>query len=324
MSGAADSQHTTRTSTRFAKQGPTDLYQRVTDQVIDMLDKGVVPWRSPILGRTGARHPKNLHTGKPYRGVNVFLLAFTAWAKGYESAYWLTYKQAKDRGGHARKDEKSSMVVFWKQLEVKDKKTDEPKMVPLLRYYNVFNVTQCEGIPIPDPANFTPTPFNPIEAAEAIVKGYKDPPTIEHGGSQAFYVPATDTIRIPEPTRFNKNEEYYGTLYHELSHSSGHSKRLNRKLDSELRPFGSPDYSREEMIAEMSAAFLCAHAGIYPAVIDNTVSYISGWLGRLKQDKKLILQAASQAQRAADWILGVKPETTDAEQVEPAEGQGIG
>jgi len=305
------------TSSRLGQQRPTDLYQRITDEVIEMLDDGVVPWRSPILGRTGARHPRNLNSRKPYRGVNVFLLAFTAYAKNYESAYWLTFKQALERGGNVKKGEKSSMVVFWKQYEVTDKETGQPKKVPVLRYYNVFNCDQCDNIPAPDAPTFTPTRFNMIEAAEAIVKGYKDGPAIEHGGSQAFYRPLTDTVRIPEPTRFEKNEDYYATLLHELSHSTGHSKRLDRKLDTDTKPFGSPDYGKEELIAEMSAAFLCGQAGIFPAVIQNSASYISGWLGVLRKDKKLVIAAAGQGQRSADWILGTK---TDAEQVAPTEG----
>jgi len=283
-----------------------------------MLDSGVVPWRSPILGRTGARRPRNLNTGKPYRGVNVFLLAVTAYAKNYESSYWLTFKQALERGGNVKKGEKASMVVFWKQYEVTDKETSQVKKIPILRYYNVFSVNQCENIPAPDAPTFTPTPFNRIEAAEAIVKGYKDGPTIEHGGSQAFYRPSTDTVHIPDPTRFTSNEEFYGTLMHEISHSTGVKKRLNRGLDTDTRPFGSPDYGKEELIAEMSAAFLCGHAGIYPAVVQNSVAYISGWLGVLKKDKKLVISAAGQGQRSADWILGVK---TDADLITPPNGQ---
>jgi antirestriction protein ArdC len=308
MSNAADpTQPQGSSSSHLGQRGAVDLYQRVTDQVIAMLEQGVAPWRSPILGKAGSRHPRNLNTGKPYRGVNVFLLAFTAWVQGYESAYWLTFNQAKERGGSVKKGEKSSMVVFFKPYEVADKETGKPKTIPVLRYYSVFNSNQCENIPAPDAPVFTPTTFTPIESAEAIVKGYQDPPVIEHGGGQAFYRPSTDTVRIPEPTRFETPETYYGTLLHELSHSTGNSKRLNRELDTDPKPFGSPDYGREELVAEMSAAFLCAHAGIAPVLIESTAAYISGWLGVLKKDKKLVITAASQAQKAADWILGVRP-----------------
>jgi antirestriction protein ArdC len=314
MSDTADSQTGTRTSSGFGQTGAHDLYQRITDQVIEMLDQGVVPWRSPILGRTGSRQPRNLNTGKQYRGINVFLLAFTAYAKGYESAYWLTFKQARDRGGNVKKGEKASMVVFWKQYEVTDKETGEIKTVPILKFYNVFSVDQCENVPAPDAPKFTPTPFNPIEAAEGIVKGYKDGPVIEHTGSQAYYKPSIDTVRIPEPTRFEKNEDYYSTILHELSHSTGVKKRLNRGLDTDPRPFGSPDYGKEELVAEMSAAFLCGHAGIHPAVIQNSAAYISGWLGLIKKDKKLVILAAGAAQKSADWILGTRAEKPDADQ----------
>ena len=321
MSDPGDSQADAHASSSLGRHGASDLYERITDQVIEMLDQGVVPWRSPILGRTRAQHPRNLNTGRPYRGINIFLLAFVAYMKGYESSAWLTFRQAKERGGNVKKGEKSSLVVFWKQYETKDKKTGEPIKVPLLRFYNLFNVAQTENIPAPDAPVFTPTPFNPIEAAEAIVKGYQDAPTIEYGGSQAFYRPSTDTIHMPEPTRFERNEDFYSTYFHEASHSVGHSKRLNRQLDTDPKPFGSPDYGKEELIAEMSAAFLCGHAGIYPVVVQNTASYISGWLGVLKKDKKLVIAAAGQAQRSADWILGVKPDVADPEQTAPAESQ---
>jgi antirestriction protein ArdC len=281
-----------------------DLYNEVTNQIIAMLDKGVVPWRSPILGRGTAGHPKNMESGKQYRGVNVFLLAFTAYAKGYGSSYWLTFNQAKEKGGNVRKGEKSSMVVFWKQYETTDKETGEPTTVPLLRYYNVFNAEQCEGIKAPDAVAFTPSEFQPVEEADRIVKGYADGPAIEHAGTQAFYRPLMDDVRLPEPTRFASSEEYYGTLFHELVHSTGHSKRLDRKLDTDPKPFGSADYGREELVAEMGAAFLCGHAGIKPAVIENQIAYINGWLRQLKEDKRLVITAAGAAQKAADWIRG--------------------
>jgi antirestriction protein ArdC len=286
-----------------------DLYQTVTDQIVAMLEKGVVPWRSPILGRSSAGHPKNLNTGKQYRGVNVFLLAFTAFTKGYGSSYWLTFNQAKERGGNVRKGEKSSMVVFWKKYETTDRDTGLPTTIPVLRYYNVFNAEQMEGIEIPDAVKFEPIDFKPIEAAEQIASNYAGGPVVEHnGGQQAFYRPTTDVVHLPERTRFASVEEYYSTLFHELSHSTGHSTRLDRKLDTEPKPFGSPDYGKEELVAEMSAAFLCSYAGIQPTVIANQTAYLSGWLKQLKSDKKLVVSAAGQAQRAADWIRGSRNE----------------
>jgi antirestriction protein ArdC len=187
-----------------------DLYQTVTDQIVAMLEAGVVPWRSPILGRSKAGHPKNLNTGKHYRGVNVFLLAFTAFAKGYGSSYWLTFRQAKERGGNVKRGEKSSMVVFWKQYDTTDKETGDPTRVPVLRYYNVFNAEQLEGIEIPDAVKFEPLDFEPIESAEQIAANFVGGPPVSHdGGQQAYYRPATDSVHMPDRTRFASVEEYY-------------------------------------------------------------------------------------------------------------------
>lgn len=281
-----------------------DLYQEVTDQIIEMLEKGVIPWRSPILGQTKAGYPKNLESNREYRGVNVFLLAMTAWAQGYGSAYWLTFNQAKQKGGAVKKGEKSTMVVFWKQYDTQDKETGEAITVPILRYYRVFNAEQCEGVPVPDAATFEPSEFKPIEQAEAIVKGYADAPAIEHGGQRAYYLCNQDIVRLPEPTRFADTESYYATLFHELAHSTGNKKRLDRGLDTNPQPFGSPDYGREELVAEMAAAYLSAHAGVKPATLDNAAGYIQGWIKQLKGDKRLVVSAAGAAQKAADWIRG--------------------
>ena len=207
-----------------------DLYTEVTNQIVAMLDQGVVPWRSPILGRGTAGNPQNLESLKPYRGVNVFLLAFTAFAKGYGSSFWLTFNQAKAQGGTVKKGEKSSMVVFWKQLETTDNDTGDKKLIPMLRYYSVFNVEQCDGIAAPDAVPFEPTDFKPIDAAEAIVNGYEGRPEIEHGGHQAFYRPSNDVVRMPEQSRFTTGEEYYSTLFHELAHNAD-SRIMPRRVE---------------------------------------------------------------------------------------------
>lgn len=285
-----------------------DIYQAVTDRILETLDKGTVPWRHPIKRNGDADGlPRSMSSKKPYRGVNIFLLAITAWAKGYESAYWLTYKQAQQQGGQVRKGEKSSLVVFWKRYTTKDKETGEDKIVPVIRHYNVFNAEQVEGIEAPDAVVIDPDaePFEPIEQAEKIVTGYAGGPVIEHGGGQAYYRPTEDKVRIAQPERFETAESYYATLFHELAHSTGHISRLDRALDKKLAPFGSADYSKEELIAEMGAAFLAANAGISPPTIDQSAAYIDGWRKKLKGDKKLIIQAAGAGQRAADHILGV-------------------
>ncbi|HTV49183.1 MAG TPA: ArdC-like ssDNA-binding domain-containing protein [Phycisphaerae bacterium] len=281
-----------------------DLCQTVTDQIVAMLEKGVVPWRHPVLGRGETGWPKNLNTGKGYRGLNVFTLNIAAYCKGYVSSYWLTFNQAKERGGSVKKGEKSSMVIFWKQLAIVDRQTGEPDTVPMLRYYNVFNVDQCEGIAAPDASEYKPTLFSPIENAEAIVKGYDNAPTIEHGGLAPLYRPSLDKVLIPEPTRFVSPEAYYATLFHELAHSTGHFTRLDRK--DGMKPTGheTPEYVREELIAEMSAAYLCARAGIQPATIENQAAYIGSWIKVLRGNNRLAVVAAGAAQKAADWITG--------------------
>ena len=153
--------------------------------------------------------------------------------------------------------------------------------------------------------------YTSVERAGSIVQGYEHAPSIHHGGSSAFYRPAIDEVHIPEPTRFASTNDYYATLFHELAHSTGHSSRLGRGLDTNPKPFGTPDYSREELITEMAAAFLCSEAAITPSVIENQAAYLQGWINVLKGDKKLVIAAAGAAQRAADWILGHRDATAN-------------
>ncbi|MEP3480568.1 MAG: ArdC-like ssDNA-binding domain-containing protein [Fuerstiella sp.] len=283
-----------------------DIYQEVTDRIIRLLDEGTVPWKNPIRRGGGDGWPKNLQSKKQYRGINVFLLAVEAMQRGFGSDYWLTFKQAKAKGGNVRKGEQSSLVVFWKQVQKEDKETGEEITLPVLRHYNVFNAEQCDDIEAPDAdqEDRKRPQFEPLKKAEDIVAGYHQPPSIEFGGSRAVYRPSTDQVLMPAPERFETRESYYGTLFHELAHSTGHSKRLNRGLDTELMAFGSPDYSREELVAEMSAAFLAATAGISEETIEPTASYIDHWRKNLKGDKRLVVNAAGAAQKATDLILG--------------------
>jgi antirestriction protein ArdC len=287
---------------------PSDTYQTVTDQIIAMLDAGVVPWRSPILGSGPAGHPRNVITGRRYRGINVFLLAFTAYTNGYASAGWLTFNQARAAGGTVRRGEKSSVVVFWKQFQTTDRKTGEATTVPMMRTFNLFSVDQCDGVSdpevVPPPASVE---LRPIERASAIVDAFEGKPAIEVGGTRAFYRPATDTVTMPGSARFARSEDYFSVLYHEIAHSTGHPNRLNRETIATPQPFGSADYGREELVAEMAASFICAAAGIVPATIDNQAAYIGGWLRTIRSDKRLVISAAGAAQRAAEWVMNVRP-----------------
>jgi antirestriction protein ArdC len=275
----------------------------ITDRVIQRLEAGTVPWNKPWHGSAGM--PKNLVSKQQYRGINVFLLH----CLGYESPYFLTFKQAKKLGGHVRKGEKGCPVVFWKRLDVKEETTEDGqkvfkvKQVPMLRYYTVFNVSHCEGIEAPA-LDVPEREHDPIEAADQIANGMHNAPQIRHGHTGASYSPPEDVVRMPRPEVFNDDGAYYSTLFHELTHSTGHGSRLDRKLESDPAPFGSPDYSREELVAEMGAAFLCGEAGILHTNIDQSAAYIAGWLKKLKDDRKLVVTAAAQAQKAADHILG--------------------
>ena len=270
------------------------VHDLITDRVLEKLEAGTVPWEKPWGGK--ASMPQNLKSGKAYRGINVFLLH----SLGYESPYFLTFNQCKARGGHVRKGEKGCPVVFWKWLDVED--DDKTKRVPMLRYYTVFNTGQCEGIDTPT-IDAPERHHEPIRVAQAIVEAMPHAPGIVHGYVAAAYSPLTDIVRMPKPERFDSNEAYYSTLFHELTHSTGHSDRLGRNLDAKLAAYGSPDYSREELVAEMGAAFLCGETGILEPCIDQSSAYIAGWLKALKNDRKLVVTAAGQAQKAADHIL---------------------
>ena len=244
--------------------------------------------------------PRNLASKRPYRGINCFLLALS----GYESPYWVTYKQATDLGGHVKKGERSTLVVFWKWLDVPDRETGEPVRIPLLRHYRVFNSQQCElGSKQPE-ATLPHYETDPIAACETVVNDMPQRPEIVHGGGQPAYVPRTDTVKMPERVRFETPAGYYATLFHELTHATGHQSRLDRPGITELAAFGSPVYSREELVAGDGPQRSCAaHTGIENSTFDNSAAYIAGWLQKMRSDKKLVVQAAGQAQRAADFIL---------------------
>lgn len=270
-------------------------YEIVTEAIIKQLECGVAPWRKPW--RT--EMPANLVSKKDYRGINIFLLA----SLGYGSRYWVTYRQVQALGGSVRKGERGSKVVFWKidqyQKENKETGETEHRNSMLLRYYAVFNLEQCEGIQSPEPTRI----IAPLEQCEAIVSSMPNPPSFEQD-SRAFYRPSTDTVGMPARSAFDSAEEYYSTFFHELTHSTGHPSRSGRERIMEHDPFGSEDYSKEELVAEMGAAMLCGVAGIDSRTLNNSASYLQSWINRLRSDSRLIVSAASQAQKAADYILG--------------------
>lgn len=286
-----------------------DPYQAVTDLILEHLEKGTVPWRCPWNREVG--RPCNFSTGKPYRGINTLLLGW----RHCGSPWWLTFRQALERGGHVRKGERGATVVKYGTFNAKDAPEEsnvegemmmKPKM-GYLRSFTVFNATQIDDIDFPA----TPT-HQPLltterkEKAEAIIAAMPNPPAIhEKDITRAFYNVANDEVTIPLFGRFDSVENFYLTVFHEVVHASGHPSRLNRASLTKHDEFGGPTYSREELVAEMGAAFLGMEADIVRDRHEQSAAYLNGWLTALKakENKKWIVVAAAQAAKAADYIL---------------------
>jgi antirestriction protein ArdC len=284
-----------------------NVYEIITARMLAEIEKGTLPWHKPWKAALGDESA-NLVSKKGYRGINRFLLAHLPYAR----PYFVTYKQAQDLGGNVKKGEKGCPVIFWKTGTYTKEDatgTDQTETSFLLRYYTVFNVAQCDGLDRHLPAvvpTITGPEVSPIDSAERLVSGFHSRPTLVHqAGDRAYYQPSTDTAVMPERTQFTSSAEYYSTLFHELTHSTGHTARLNRPTLVDASYFGSCNYSKEELVAEMGAAFLCGEAGIEnEAAMKNSASYLDGWRRKLKADSRVVIQAAGQAQKAADLILG--------------------
>jgi len=273
-----------------------DVYQIVTNQILAQLEKGVIPWRKTW---TDSGIPKNLITKKPYRGLNVWLLA----SLGYAQNYFLTFQQLKEAGGTIKKDEKPYIVVFYKWLEAENQKDGEERLKkPLLRYYKVYNIAQCDGI---KNELMSPVlkPNHPIEECKFIVESMPNLPLILFRNDDAYYHPEGDYINMPTIDRFESSEAYYATLFHEIIHSTGHKSRVGRREVMEKTRFGSEQYAIEELTAECGACYLQSIAGLKESVGDNSTAYIQHWLAVLRKNPRMIVFAGSQAQKAVDYIL---------------------
>lgn len=284
-----------------------DLYQTVTDQIIAALEAGTPPWICPWSGGGTDQNPANLSSGKAYRGINVLLLNLQSMVKGYHHNRWLTFLQAQQLGGRIKRGEQGTQIVFFKMHEVRDAKVDsgqsvsdaDARVVPLLRSFTVFNVDQIDGLP---PALCTPVSVDPqwssIDHAEQLLT--QSGAVLRHGGDRAFYTPTLDFIQMPGRSSFASAADYYATALHELTHWTSHPTRCNRTLGKRHEINA---YAFEELVAEMGAAFLTNHCRIEGRL--QHASYIASWLHALKNDRRLIFTAASQAQRAADFLLQV-------------------
>lgn len=269
----------------------------ITNRIIEKLEAGTVPWQKSWSG--GSEWPKNLISKKEYRGVNALMLNMGE----YGSPYWVTFKQCSDLGGSIKKGEHGYPVLFYTWLNDKSDSENERK-IPFMRFYKVWNLVQCEGINSDKvPAVVERNENERLDVCEGVVASMKLCPEIKHMEQRAYYSPKLDYVNMPKMESFNSSEDYYSVLFHELVHSTGHDSRLKRK-DFNESGFGSESYSKEELVAELGAAFLCGYCGIDVATIDNSASYIQSWIKRLKSDKTLIISASGQAQKAFDYIIG--------------------
>ncbi len=288
------------------------VYDIVTAQIIEQLEAGCVPWRKAWTSDA----PRNWK-GRPYRGINVWLLAMAP----YSDPRWLTFKQARALGGSVKKGERSRVVVFWKCLHDKSDRTasevqsgsEERRPRFVLRYYRVFNLEQTEGVDLGQMASATENPV-PNRSAEAILAQWEGAPDVRRAPSPVYF-PAEDVIGMPSISKFDPVEEYYCALFHEMAHATGHPKRLARFDVGASHPEA---YAREELVAEMTAAYLCAVAGV-ENTLPNSAAYLNGWIEKLRGNPRTVVVAAAQAQKAADLILGAAPAQDEA--LDSAEAQ---
>ncbi|SEH14873.1 Antirestriction protein ArdC [Sphingopyxis sp. YR583] len=285
------------------------LYDAVTNKIIAELEAGRLPWVQPWKaahvagGGASAALPRNAVTGRTYSGVNILILWGAVIEAGYPSQGWLTFRQALEAGGNVRKGERGTTVVYADRFIPKGEAAraaqdgDAARAVPFLKSFTVFNVAQCEGLRAGigiDPAPLPEREIVPVADAVIAASGVE----FRVGGDKAFYVPSQDYVQVPPQPAFFEQINYYRTALHEMTHATGHASRLDRKL---LNPFGSKDYAREELVAEMGSAFLCASLGLAPTV--RHADYIGSWLEVLREDNRAIFRAASLASKAADWLL---------------------
>jgi antirestriction protein ArdC len=271
------------------------IYQQVTDSIIKQLESGATPWVKQWNGSSSADH--NAVSGKGYNGINTLILAMSATANGFKSNQWATYKQWLQLGGQVRKGTKGTTIIFYSPVSGSKITADgtEKSYHYVLKSYSVFNADQIDGY---TPAAAPVKTFNSIAALEALATD--SGAIIKHGGDKAFYSPSNDFIQMPNKCDFTNEAAYYATLLHEMAHWSGHSTRLNRDLSGR---FGNEAYAAEELIAELSAAFLCAEYQIDGDL--RHAGYIASWLRILKNDNKAVFKAAALAQKSADFIKGL-------------------
>ncbi|KJV40224.1 ArdC family protein [Brevundimonas sp. KM4] len=290
-----------------AGSGRASLYDDITDKIIAELEAGRAPWVQP-WGSSAAKAPLampcNAATGRHYSGINVLILWGAVIQHGFPDQSWLTFRQALSLGGNVRRGEHGTTVVYADRFTPEDEKRraretgEDAAAIPFLKRFTVFNAAQCDGLPDNIAAIAPPPPPGLIEPrVEALIEATGIDFRI--GGDRAFYVPAHDYVQVPPPQAYFEPINWHRTALHELGHASGHASRLGRDLTG---GFGTKKYAFEELVAEINAAFCCASLGIVPTV--RHADYIGAWLEVLREDNRAIVRAASQASKAADWLLG--------------------
>ena len=271
-----------------------DMYAIINNMIMDKLKNGKMPWKQTWNNYGPAR---NYVSKKAYRGINAMILNNTE----FEYPLFLTFLQVKELGGFIKKGSKSIEVIYWKTLEFENE--EKVKRIPYLRYYNVFNVECVEGVKLELPTKYV---NDPIDMCETIINDMPSRPVIEHGGDKPYYNWMEDRVKVPNRDNFILSDEYYATLFHELAHSTGHTSRHNRDTCMKPAVYGSRDYCKEELVAEIATSFLCGEAGISNNTIDNSSAYIQFWVERLthmlREDNKAFVRASALAQKATDFI----------------------
>lgn len=299
-----------KTATARHGQDRTSLYDEITGKIIAELEAGRAPWVQPwgtAAAKAPLAMPRNATTGRQYSGINVLILWGAVIDHDFPGQSWLTFRQALAIGGNVRKGERGTTVVYADRFVPDDEKRraretgEEAQAIPFLKRFTVFNTAQCENLPDDIAIVAPPPPPGMIEPkVEALIRATRIDFRI--GGSRAFYVPALDYVQVPPPAAYFEPINWHRTALHELGHATGHSSRLSRDMTG---GFGTKKYAFEELVAEMSAAFCCASLGIVPTV--RHADYIGSWLEVLREDNRAIVRAASQASKAADWLLNVLP-----------------
>lgn len=280
---------------------PSDIYSLVNDRIMAALEQGIIPWKRPWTGRL----PTNYDSGKEYRGVNILTLGIAEMVRGYSSPYWMTFKQANRHGGHIKKGERATYIIFSdkkvREIEKEDG-TKETKIFHFVRSFPVFNLEQTVGVPKKEAVTALDPDRDLIEVCDSVLSRMSNLPVYRESGSSAYYMPKEDIVNLPPLEAFKTTEGYVATKFHEYGHATGHESRLNRPGIMAVAAFGSEEYSFEELVAELTSAYLCAKTGI-DNTLENSSAYIQNWLKTLKDDRTMLMKASGKAMAAVEYIF---------------------